>query len=346
MPKEPDGQDLDLIVKGAGHITISDIANDLNISKTTVSRAISGKGRVGAKTRERVLAYIDKCNYRPNPLARGLANLKTYNIGWVVPGDSDVTDLPFFQRCMTGVCEVAAGNDYDILLSMVYERDISQLERIVQNRKVDGIVLGRTLVEDPCVDFLKQMDIPFVVIGSTPASNVVQIDNDHVAACRELTSILIMKGLRRLALIGGGSNHMVNQSRKNGFMEGLKANRIKPEEGLVYMDCNDRKDVGCAVEGCTRAKVDCIICMDDRICREVLEKLKSDNVVIPTQMKVASFYDSVLLDNSVPAITALQYDPRSLGITAAQTLFRLIDGEEVEPITYLNYEVALKMSTQ
>ncbi|MDE7252352.1 MAG: LacI family transcriptional regulator [Acetatifactor sp.] len=346
MSKQSNGRDLDLIVKDAGHITISDIANDLNISKTTVSRAISGKGRVGAKTRERVLAYIEKYNYRPNPLARGLANLKTYNIGWVVPGDSDVTDLPFFQRCMTGVCEVAAGNDYDILLSMVYEKDISQLERIVQNRKVDGIVLGRTLVEDPCVDFLKEMDIPFVVIGSTPTGDVVQIDNDHVAACSELTSILIMKGLRRLALIGGDSNHMVNISRKNGFIEGLKANQMKPEEGLVYMDCKDRKDVGYAVEGCMRAKADCVICMDDRICREVLEKLKNDNIVIPTQIKIASFYDSVLLDNSTPAITALQYDPRSLGIAAARTLFHLIDGEEVEPITYLNYEVALKVSTQ
>ncbi|MCM1090126.1 MAG: LacI family transcriptional regulator [Butyrivibrio sp.] len=346
MSKKPDSRDMDLIVKGAGHITISDIANDLNISKTTVSRAISGKGRVGAATRERVLAYIDKYNYRPNPLARGLANLKTYNIGWVAPGDSGVTDLPFFQRCMTGICEVAAGNDYDILLSMVYERDISQLRRIVQNRKVDGIVLGRTLMEDPCVDFLKETGIPFVVIGSTPAPNVVQIDNDHVAACSELTSILIMKGLRRLALIGGDSNHMVNISRRKGFMEGLKANQMSPEEGLVYMDCDDEKDVGYAVESCMRAKADCIICMDDRICRDVLEKLRNDSIVIPTQIKIASFYDSVLLDNSSPAVTALQYDPRSLGIAAAQTLFRLIDGEEVEPITYLNYEVALKMSTQ
>lgn len=327
-------------------ITISDIADALQISKTTVSRAISGKGRIGAETRERVLAYIEENNYRPNPLAKGLAQLKTYNIGWVMPGDSDVTDLPFFQRCMTGISEVAAGEDYDILLTMVYEKDMSQLERVVRNRKVDGIILGRTLVEDDRVEFLRSMDIPFVVIGSTPAENVVQVDNDHIAACRELTSILIMKGMRRLALIGGDSNHVVNTTRKKGFEQGLKANGIPVEESYIYMNCNDRTDVGYAVEDCMRNRVDCIISMDDRICSEVLEKLKNDEISIPDRVRVASFYDSVLLDNSVPAITSLRYDPRNLGVVAAKTLFKLIEGQEAEQITYLSYEVALKGSTQ
>lgn len=333
-------------IKEPSRITISDIADALHISKTTVSRAISGKGRIGSETRERVLAYIDKTNYHPNPMAKGLAQLKTYNIGWVMPGDSDVTDLPFFQRCMAGISEVAAGNDYDILLTMVYEEDMSQLERIVQNHKIDGIVLGRTLVEDERVQFLKRMDIPFVVIGSTMIPDVVQIDNDHIAACRELTSILIMKGLKKLALIGGDSNHVVNETRRKGFIEGLERNHLKEADSSIYMDCKSRTDVGYAVEDSLRNKADCIICMDDRICSEVLEKLKNDGIDMPGQIKVASFYDSVLLDNCMPAITSLQYDPRNLGVVAARTLFRLINEEEVEPVTYLSYEVALKGSTQ
>lgn len=333
-------------IKESGRITISDIADALQISKTTVSRAISGKGRIGAETRERVLAYIEKYNYHPNPLAKGLAQLKTYNIGWVIPGDSDVTDLPFFQRCMMGISEIAANNDYDILLTMVYEKDMSQLERIVQNHKIDGIVLGRTLVEDERVKYLKSMDIPFVVIGSTMIPDVVQVDNDHIAACRELTSILIMKGLKRLALIGGDSNHMVNGTRRQGFVESLKENRVAEKNSSIYMDCRDREEVWYAVEDCMRNKMDCIICMDDRICSEVLEKLKDDGISVPGQIKVASFYDSALLDNHVPAITSLQYDPRNLGVVAARTLFGLINGEDVEPVTYLGYEVALKGSTQ
>lgn len=333
-------------IKESSRITIADIAEALQISKTTVSRAISGKGRIGAETRERVLEYIEKYNYHPNPMAKGLAQLKTYNIGWVIPGDSGVADLPFFQRCMMGISEVAADHDYDILLAMVYEKDMSHLERIVQNHKIDGIVLGRTLMKDERVEFLKKMDIPFVVIGSTMIPDVVQIDNDHIAACRELTSILIMKGMRKLALIGGDSSHVVNDTRKRGFVLGLQVNGLAEGDSSIYMDCNDRTDVGYAVESCVHTNVDCIICMDDRICREVLDKLKNDGISVPGQLKIASFYDSVLLDNSIPAITSLKYDPRNLGMTAARTLFRLINREEVDPITYLSYEVALKGSTQ
>ena len=197
-------------------ITIDDIARELGISKTTVSRAISGKGRIGPATREKVLAYIKEHDYRPNPLAKGLAQSKTYNIAWVFPGDSQVTELPFFQKCMLGVSDVAASQDNDILLCMVYEDDRSNLERIVKNRKVDGVILARTLFKDPCVEFLLQSRIPFVTIGSTPYKNVFQIDNDHIGACKELTEVLLLKGMKNIALIGGNENHVVNRSRRDG----------------------------------------------------------------------------------------------------------------------------------
>ena len=81
-------------------MTISDVAEALNISKTTVSRAISGKGRIGAETRRRVLEYIEEHNYKPSVIAKGLAQSKSYNIGWVMPSDYSVVDLPFFQKCL------------------------------------------------------------------------------------------------------------------------------------------------------------------------------------------------------------------------------------------------------
>ena len=67
------------------NLTIDDIARDLGVSKTTISRAISGKGRIGAETRTRVLEYIEKCNYRPSAAAKGLAESRTYNVALVLP---------------------------------------------------------------------------------------------------------------------------------------------------------------------------------------------------------------------------------------------------------------------
>ena len=77
-------------------MTIDDIAEALGVSKTTVSRAISGKGRISAATTARIRDYIEQHNYKPNVVARGLAQQRTYNIGVVCPMDYEIFDLPFF----------------------------------------------------------------------------------------------------------------------------------------------------------------------------------------------------------------------------------------------------------
>lgn len=326
-------------------ITINDVALALGISKTTVSRAISGKGRVSEATRKKVLDYIYANHYKPSSVAKGLATSKTYNIGWVVPGDTGIMDLSFYQRCLTGAMEVAASCNYDILLSMVFEDDISQLEKVVQNRKVDGIILGRTLIHDKPLAFLQTSDIPFVAIGSSPDETVIQIDNDHVSACRELTSILIMKGIRRMALIGGNRNHVVNQTRMQGFKTALTEQHVTAEEDLIFMDSDSNLQIERAVEEILKKNVGCIVCMDDGICYEVLNKLRKEGVQIPSEMKVASFYNSTILEHHQPSVTSLQYDPKELGATACRVLFDYIDGKEIPKKIILDYEVLLKGST-
>lgn len=327
-------------------ITIADVAEALGISKTTVSRAISGKGRIGAETRKRVMDYIAEKNYHPSVVAKGLAQSKTYNIGWVMPGQSGMTDLPFFHRCLNGINEVASGADYDLLISMVYDNDVSQLARVIRNHKVDGFILGRTLVDDPCVRLLQENDIPFVVIGSTPNENVIQIDNDHVSACRELTSVLLMKGIQKIALIGGDSNHVVNQTRKQGFEEAIRECRHLVRDCWIYMDSDNESTIDRLVDEIRRNGAECIVCMDDKICYHVLNKCNRDGIQIPGQIKIASFYYSDLLKSFKPAITALEYDPKELGAVACKMLLDYMDGIPVKKKIFMNHQIALKGSTQ
>ena len=91
-------------MKKGNVITISEA---LGVSKTTVSRAISGKGRIGEATRQKVLAYIEEHDYKPNVIARGLAQSKTFNLCVVMPEDYALVDLPFFQEVITGIQEIA-----------------------------------------------------------------------------------------------------------------------------------------------------------------------------------------------------------------------------------------------
>ena len=187
----------------SNNITISDVAEALGVSKTTVSRAISGKGRIGAATRKRVLEYIQEHDYKPNVIARGLAQSKTFNICVVMPGNYALVDLPFFQEAIMGIQEIAGMMEYDLLLCIGSGNDMAGLRRIIQNHKVDGVVLLRTMVDDPQVTFLQERRIPFVTAGSCKYKDVKQIDHDHRSACRELTSIMLMRGMKNMALLGG-----------------------------------------------------------------------------------------------------------------------------------------------
>lgn len=327
-------------------ITIDDIARELQVSKTTVSRAISGKGRISNATREKVLQYIEGIHYKPNVIAKGLAQSKTYNIGFVMPGDYSLVDLPFFQKCLMGISEVASSSDYDVLISMVTEADISQLEWMINNHKVDGIILSRTLVKDAPAEFLMKQSLPFVTIGTALNKNIIQIDNDHRSACRELTSILLMRGIRRLALIGGNKTHVVTQKRLQGYMDAFLEQKQSVDKGLVYMDVESGIMVEWIVEELIQKQAECVICMDDSICTLVLNKLKKQKLRVPADIKVASFYNSTLLENNIPPITSLQFDVRELGMLTCKILLDLIEGKEIQGRTLLGYEVSMKESTQ
>lgn len=327
-------------------VTIDDIARELQVSKTTVSRAISGKGRIGSATRERVLKYIQETDYKPNAVAKGLAQSKTYNIGFVMPGDYSLVDLPFFQECLMGVSEMASSFDYDVLISMIYDDDIRQLERMVDNHKVDGVILTRTLIKDKPAEFLTERGIPFVTIGTTLNKEVVQIDNDHRSACRELTGILLRMGIRKIALVGGSKSHVVTQKRLNGFQDAFLENSSSVENNLVYLDIENSVMVEKVVEELLEKQIECVICMDDSICTHVLNKLRKEKIRVPADIRVASFYNSTLLENNIPAITSLNFDVKEMGRVTCKTLFDCIDGKVVQGRTLLGYEVSMKESTQ
>lgn len=327
-------------------ITIDDVAKALGISKTTVSRAISGNGRVGADTKEKVLKYIKEHNYRPNVMARALAQQRTYNIGVMWPDDYNAVDLPFFQRCIIGMNEVTNHNGYDIVVSLIVGDDISGVKRLVENHKVDGIILTRTLENDRIAAYLKSCNIPFVVIGSINDTEIVSIDNDNFGACRELTSILIAKGLKRLALIGGHTSHVITNTRHRGFVAAFKDAGIEIDPSLIYLDVDYKSKVGNILKELIKKKVDGVICMDDALAGEVIARCRDEHIHIPEDLRIASFYNSTILESTMPSVTSLNFNDRKLGATAASALLDMIKGAEVTNKMLRDYEVILKESTK
>lgn len=328
------------------NLTINDIAEELGVSKTTVSRAISGKGRIGAKTRRKVLDYIEEHNYRPNVIAKGLAQNKTFNLGLVLPGDYNIVELPFFQNCMMGVCKLASDADYDVLISMVTAQNITQLERAVTNHKIDGVILTRTLTEDAPMKYLKENGIPFVAIGSTDDDAVIQIDNDHRNACKELTCKLLEQGAKKIALIGGDESYVVTGNRLHGFEDAFRDR--KQWEGMkeIFLNVGDSRQVDRIVEKLLKEKIECIVTMDDFLCSCVLNSLQQRGVSVPGEVQVGSFYDSTFLANHMPSVTSIRFDVEELGTKACELLLGLLEGEPVQQRTLLGYEIRMRRSTR
>lgn len=328
------------------NITIADVADALGVSKTTVSRAISGKGRIGEATRERVLAYIEEHDYQPNVIAKGLAQSKTYNLCVVMPEHYGMSDLTFFQDCLFGIEKISGTVGYDVLICICNNQDISSLERIIANHKVDGVILMCSFVKDAQVEFLQEKNMLFVTIGSSDYPDVIQIDHDHRSACRELTGLMLLKGLERIALIGGNETHMVTKMRYEGFIDAYQQQGKEIDPALVHLGMDNPVLIDKTVRELLGASVDAILCMDDAVTNSVLKALREVHVKVPGEMKVASFYNGPLLENHLPAITALSFNARDLGMVACRTLLDVIGGVEVSQHTLLPYEVVLKESTQ
>ena len=328
------------------NLTIGDIAEELGVSKTTVSRAISGKGRIGEQTRKRVLAYIEEHHYSPNVVAKGLAQNKTFNLGLVLPWDYNIVELPFFQNCMLGISRAASSHGYDVLISMVTPEDITQLKRAVTNRKIDGAILTRTLTDDAPMKYLKENGVPFVAIGSTDDDMAVQIDNDHRGACRELTDKLLERGVKKIALIGGDESYIVTRSRLSGFEDAFTGRKEWNGTKLTFLNIKNSHEVDQIVEKLLAEQVECIVSMDDFLCVCVLNALQQRQIAVPGQIQVASFYDSSMLKYRIPSISSVRFNVEELGHRACELLLRLLDEEEVEKRTLLGYEMCIKESAK
>lgn len=327
-------------------MTIGDIAEELGVSKTTVSRAISGKGRVGQETRNRVLSYIELHDYRPNVIAKGLASSKTFNIAVVLPADSNVVETPFFQGCLMGICEVAASRDYDVVVTTIVANDISLLERIINNKKVDGVILTRLYLHDLSVAYLKKQKIPFLVIGTSDDEDIVQVDNAHALGCQEMTSLLLSSEIKSIALLVGNQEYIVNQLRLQGFLQGCESQKLSSEKTRIYKNVNTKAMIERIVEELIKEKIECIICADDLLCSRVIAILDERGYTVPDNIKVASFYNSNLLESHHPAISTIKIDVKDLGRLAGHKLIDMLQGIQIEKKTLASHEIVLKKSTQ
>ena len=217
--------------------------------------------------------------------------------------------------------------------------ETGDLERIISNHKIDGVILSRTLIKDAAAEYIKEKNVPLVAVGSSPDSTLIQVDHDHRSACRELTRSLFGRGGRRIGLIGGNEAHVVTRNRYEGFADAFRLEGRPVDMELVHLGVEQPEEIRQAVELLLKKQAEYIVCMDDMICNHVLKKLEEDRVKIPEQVEVASFYAGVTMENASHPVIALEFDAKKLGYVTCNTILDLIEGKETAAKQLLPYMV-------
>lgn len=322
-------------------LTVEGIAQALGVSKTTVSRALSGKGRVSGETRARVREFVDRDGRTNRPPERRC----TGTLMMVIPRRFIELDLPFVRGCLKGIGYAAEQWDYDLLMCLADGNDVSRLERQLSQRKADGAVLFQTLgTKDPCMALLRRYNLPYVVLGRSDDDSVLQMDSDNAGAAREMTQLLLQMGVRRIAYLYDDADSTVNIDRLRGYTQGLKEAGMAIDRGLIYPNLMTEAQRVNALESALGQRADCLLCCDDRMAVCISTLMAQREIPCPGRMRLASLYDSEILQWN--SITAVQFDSVALGASACRLLLDSIGNRAVVPRQVQQYQIILRESTK
>lgn len=290
-------------------LEIKQIAEELALSSTTVSRALSGKGRVSDATRQRVQEYIKANNAAPAVRRRPYTARKTRNILVTVAGERNYGLLPYFSQVIMGAYDFFQPLGYQVLVAKTSEDDIEPLKKVIKQHKCDGVILSRTLDNALDIRFLQE------------------------------------KGVRNIALFCANRTHVVTQSRWRGFLQAYEVLGLDFDKSFLFEETGYADVAERCTEQMLKAGAECIVCMDDNICLNVLNALRKFEVRIPEDILVASFYNSSVLEEYYPPISCVNLDIQALARTASGVLYDLLQGKEAKKRILQGYEVLMKDST-
>lgn len=324
-------------------MTLDEIAIELGVSKSTVSRALSGKGRIGKETSERIRAFVNENGAEKREIDAGQTS--THNIGVVLPADVYYGGGAYFQNCLLGICEAASMHGYNVLITTGKVHDISELQSLVENKRVDGIVLTRSLEEDRALQYLMDMHFPTALTGTCKYDEVIQVDTDNEGATEKMTSMLIGRGFRKFALLVKDMNFSVDKMRHNGFCKALFKNGIPEQNQLFYNGTVKMEFLDSIIGNLIAQKVECIICGDDEVCTMIMSRLQAEGYRIPKDIAVASLYNSSNLECFSPAVTAVNVAATKMGNMVGKQLIQRLLGKEYEARVKVDYELLFRKST-
>ncbi|TPW31115.1 LacI family DNA-binding transcriptional regulator [Martelella alba] len=307
---------------------IRQLAEHLEISIGTVSRALNGKADVNPETRRRVLEAAEQLGYVPNQAGRSLRQGVSRTVGLILEQDSAVGSASenFFPRVISGLQAVLARHGLDLIL-LLCPRDEAQdayLKRMVARRIVDAVIISATRVEDPRFAFLKRAGMPFVALGRSQSAGAGArwIDLDFEGIAEQAVERLFDRGHRRIAVAVPDTDVNLCQLFLEGYRRGLAARGLTFDPSLVFRAVGQESG-GYAVAShiiALKPRPTAVILNAEMMSVGLYRRLGEEGLVPGSDLAIIAERESPVGRFLLPRVTCFRLDAEAVGTRLGESL--------------------------
>lgn len=312
-------------------VTIKDIARELNVSVSTVSRAMRDTYDISIETKKKVLAKAEELNYKPNFNARGLSQGRTNNIGIIIPF---ITNY-YFSTVITGIQNVAYSNGYNIILYVTddSEERESQIVRNLTISGLDGILISTCAGNYDHIDEIKENGIPIVFFDRTSDLLATKVMQDDYNGALIATKHLIQQGYSKIAHITGPKDQMFTRNRLNGYLDALREHHIPlNNDWIIHSGFSQEwgeKDMYDLLN--STYTPDALFAVNDRKAIGAMLALKREKINIGTEIGVVGFTNDPMCTIISPSLTTVSESAFDIGRISCELLLKHIKKENLPP---------------
>lgn len=309
--------------------TIKEIAKRLNISISTVSRALHDHPSIGLRTKMQVKSLAEELNYVPNQTAIFFKQRKTFTIGVVLPNLRE----EYFSLAISGIEDTAFETGYIALIGQSHD-ELDREKKMVETMKkhrVDGLLVSISKNTTSLGHFeeLKQFNIPVVYFDRVPdAANIHSVWCSLYHSSVDAIDFLVKKGHKRIGYIQGPSTLNIKNERLQGYQDGLKKNKISIDESLIVTSDLSRASTQAAIDKLLglRNKPTAIIAFNDYVALDAMQYVRTRKLKLNKDISFVSYANLPVTHYlETPPLASVEQFPYEQGVRATELLLKLIE---------------------
>lgn len=319
----------------ASNVTLKDVARRADVSYQTVSKVLRNQMQVTPETRARIMTAVEELGYRPNVAARSLRTQSTRLIGysWKPPIHNETN--PVLEEFLYSTVAAAEQAGYELLLFPYYDDEswTSSYTELSLTNRVDGFVLSDLNYDDPRIDLLHELGVPFVAFGRSNGNNdFPYVDVDNRAGLRLATEHLLAQGHQRIALLGWPEGSRVGSSRLNGYREAMEQAGQAVDPDLVVRT-KGRFENGYQV---TQQLLDlpadrrptAIAAVVDILAIAAMRAVQDRGLRVGSDIAVTGYDDTPLIQYLNPGLTSVRQPIAAIGTAVVHLLLDLLEKDQ------------------